>query len=164
MPKLTAARLRSVLHYDPKTGKFTWIARTARCIKIGDEAGSLNGEGYVQIQVDKVSWAGHRLAWFYMRGRIPRQVDHENLIRSDNKFSNLRPATGSQNTTNQAKRENTSSRFKGVTWNKRRGKWQAGIKVRGRSIHLGLFDDERPAHDAYVAAARKYFGNFARAA
>lgn len=162
--RLSVARLRSILSYDPETGVFRWKVRTAYCTVVGEVAGSTSGAGYAKIQIDGVTWQGHRLAWLYMRGRLPRQIDHENLVKSDNRFSNLRAATGSENTANQPKRKDTSSRFKGVTWNKNCGRWQASIKVRGRNLYLGLFDEERPAHNAYVAAARQHFGEFARAA
>ena len=58
---------------------------------------------------------------------------------------------------------NTSGR-KGVCWNKGSGKWQAGIKVRGKSLHLGLFDDIDAAAAAYQQAAAHHFGQFARPA
>ena len=53
---------------------------------------------------------------------------------------------------------------KGVCWNKGSGKWQAGIKVRGKSLHLGLFDDIDAAAAAYQQAAAHHFGQFARPA
>lgn len=52
----------------------------------------------------------------------------------------------------------TSSRYKGVMWDESRGKWAARISVEGRTRHLGRFNDEIAAAEAYDEAARKYFG------
>jgi hypothetical protein len=55
-----------------------------------------------------------------------------------------------------------TSRFKGVCWDKRRGRWIALIKLDGVSRHLGRFDDELAAAEAYDDAARELFGEHAR--
>jgi hypothetical protein len=59
------------------------------------------------------------------------------------------------------RRDEKSSRYKGVSWHKRSGKWQAGIRVNGRTIFLGCFADELAAARAYNRAALKYFRDFA---
>lgn len=90
-------------------------------------------------------------------------VDHINGNGLDNRRSNLRLCTNSQN---QANRHHlpvhTSSRFRGVFWEKKSCKWKAGIKANGKSTHLGFFDSEIGAALAYDAAAREAFGKFAR--
>jgi len=90
-------------------------------------------------------------------------LDHKNGNGLDNRRSNLRPASGSQNAQNQQKWSRpTSSRFKGVHWNKRDKKWIARIGVEKRRINLGSFHDEEDAARAYDAAAKQYFGEYAR--
>jgi len=97
------------------------------------------------------------------------QVDHANRNGLDNQRANLRPATPSQNAANSAKRRgNSTSKFKGVHWCKpgplgKRGKWLALILVNGKRHYLGRFTTEEAAHDAYVTAAQKHFGQYARA-
>lgn len=59
-------------------------------------------------------------------------------------------------------RTNKSSAFKGVTWEKRRGKWKAQIKVNYKNIFLGEFVSEAAAYEAYCQAAGIHFGEFAR--
>ncbi|SRR6266436_2675524 len=91
----------------------------------------------------------------------PKQVDHINHNLYDNTNENLRIATPSQNNINKNKRLGCSSKYKGVSWSQVLGKWKAGIKVRGKQIHLGYFDIEEDAAKVYNVAALKYFGEFA---
>jgi hypothetical protein len=89
-------------------------------------------------------------------------VDHENHNGLDNGRYNLRLASKSQNCYNRKKRSSKcTSRYKGVWFNKTIGKWMSAIKVDGRCIHLGYFDNEKDAAKAYDEAAKLYHGKFA---
>jgi hypothetical protein len=90
------------------------------------------------------------------------KVDHKDRDGLNNQRYNLRPSTNGQNNMNSSKRsDGNSSKYKGVCWHKRYGKFQAGIKLNGRSKYLGMFTDELQAALAYDAAAREHFGEFA---
>lgn len=163
---LTADRLREVLRYSPSTGEFHWrIMCSAR-----RPAGMLAGDkkidsGYILIGVDGFRYRAHRLAWLYMTGAWPTdQIDHEDTNRSNNRWDNLRTATNQLNQANARLSKNNTSGFKGVFWNHRLRKWQAKISVDGQQIHLGYHEDAAVLAAAYLAAAKKYFGDFARAA
>lgn len=163
--KALRARICELFDYNPNTGLF--IRKTTipngRALA-GSVAGTLNGHGYISIKIDLRFHAAHRLAWLYMTGRIPKhQVDHINGIRTDNRFSNLREATNSQNQANAKRPSHNTSGFKGVSFNKASGKWQANIRVNGRQIHLGSHKTPENAHRAYQEAARFHHGEFARA-
>jgi hypothetical protein len=83
------------------------------------------------------------------------QVDHVNGDRTDNRRSNLRICTGSQNKFNSNKHRDNTSGHKGVTWDKAREKWQAQIMIRGKQIYLGRFDSKIKAGERYARMATK---------
>lgn len=89
-------------------------------------------------------------------------VDHINGDGLDNRRSNLRLGTQSQNLANSRKRSGTTSSFKGVSFHRASGKWRAYIKQHRKQFHLGLFESESEAAEAYRAKAREIYGGFAR--
>ncbi len=90
-----------------------------------------------------------------------KSVDHINHNSLDNRKSNLRECTQSQNLANSRMQSNNSSGFKGVSWDKNRNKYHAKISVFDKTVNLGRFKEAAEAAQAYDIAARKYFGEFA---
>ena len=86
--------------------------------------------------------------------------DHINGNTLDNRKRNLRLATSAQNAWNRDKYKNNTTGYKGVTFDKGRGKWRAQIIVNGKHTHLGWFDDPRNAALAYDRGSRKFHGAF----
>lgn len=160
----TFERANELLGYDPYTGAFRWkVARPRRAA--GSVAGYVNPRNYVAIQIDGRPYPAHRVAWLLSYGAAPNGgLDHVNGIGADNKLANLRLATGSQNRANTKRARNNTSGFKGVCFHKRSGKWVARITLNNRLNYLGSFDQPEVAHVAYCEAARRIFGEFARAA
>jgi hypothetical protein len=164
---LSTKRLRALLTYNPRTGVFRWRVSRGR-VSVGAIANSRKSNGMIQIGIDGKRYAAHRLAWLYVHGRWPSNgLDHRNLDNSANRLKNLRQAAQSQNTANCRKKRSNSSGYKGVSLSKDKRRrtaprWQAQIKVRGRTIHLGRFTSKIVAAKAYRGAARKHFGEFAR--
>lgn len=87
--------------------------------------------------------------------------DHANGNGLDNRRSNLRKATASQQQYNRRLQSNSTSGYKGVSWHKNLGCWRTRIHVDRKEIHIGIFDDIKDAARAYNEAAIKYHGEFA---
>jgi HNH endonuclease len=148
------------LDYNPLTGIFTWRVKVNSRAKYGAVAGCWS-RGYWVIRVAGKLHGAHRLAWFFVYGKWPEQIDHINGIQSDNRIANLRLATTAQNAANMKRPKDNTTGFKGVSFKK--GKWRATIKHAGHQFQIGTFATPEEAHAAYVAASRRLFGEFARA-
>jgi hypothetical protein len=160
---LTAERLRELLSYDPLTGDFRWLVATSFRRDVGRIAGHINSRGGKVIRADRVLYQAHRLAFLYMTGKFPAlDVDHADGNPSNNRWENLREASMSENIANSRRPSHNRSGFKGVSWDKTT--WRARIGINGQDISLGSFKTPEEAHAAYIVAAVKYFGEFARAA
>lgn len=163
MRLIIASELRSILHYDPVTGIFRWAMDRSQTFRKGMVAGGVNPFGYRLIKIDGRSYMEHRLAWLWMTGSWPEhQIDHSNMVKSDNRWANLREATKSQNLANTRPRSNKTG-LRGVTVD-RYGKWISQIQFNKKKICIGLFDTPEEAHAAYVKKQKELFGEFARAA
>lgn len=91
---------------------------------------------------------------------ILTEVDHIDRTITNNKVSNLRWVKVSHNKHNRKKKQATSSKYKGVCWDKSKKKWQAGIKINGKLEFLGRFNNEEEAGRAYDKRAFEFYGNF----
>ena len=130
--------------YEWLTSLGSWSARE-----------TVDGRVYAQRAVGRTTEQMHRV----IAGHA--LVDHINGDGLDNRRSNLRPATVTQNNRNARRRKDNRSGFKGVT-RQASGLWRARITVDGLQIRLGTFDAPEDAARAYDAAAIHHFGEFAR--
>jgi hypothetical protein len=90
------------------------------------------------------------------------EADHQDGDELNNRRSNLRSATSSQQKMNRGKNRNGASPRKGVYWHKKAGKWMVSVGLEYRSIYIGLYDNLDEAIAARKDAERTYFGEFAR--
>ena len=148
--------LKRAVEYDPGSGVF-------RRKESGAVAGCKDSHGYIVFKIGKKMYKAHRLAFLYMTGQLPRgDVDHIDLDRANNRWSNLREATRRQNNVNIKGAKSSKSRFLGVSFAKSHKKWTARIRTKGGRKFLGYFDCEVAAAMAYHLAAKKEHGEFAR--
>jgi phosphotransferase system IIB component len=100
------------------------------------------------------------LAWFLTYNTWPTQdIDHINLIKTDNRLINLRLATKQENSANTNKRKKNKTGFKGIS--KHGNKWQARICINGERIYIGLYSTPKEAHDAYFAKLLQHYPDHA---
>lgn len=163
--------LKSVLDYDPATGLFRWKTERSNRpngSRIGTVAGSSASNGYWRIWLFGEERLGHRLAWLWMTGEWPPiDIDHENLVRNDNAWRNLRLANPSLNAANiRPKRSKGWPHLKGVNYQPRckSRPFRAQIEKDGKYFNLGYHSTPEAAKAAYDAKAIELFGEFARAA
>jgi len=89
------------------------------------------------------------------------QTDHINHNTLDNRKQNLRVCTRAENQHNTKLRKNTSSKYKGVSWDKIHRKWKAQIQINEKRISIGYFKSEMQTAKAYNKRAKELFGEFA---
>ena len=124
-------------------------------------AGSPNKRGYIRIGIAKKYYMAHRLIWLYHRGWLPEALDHKNGNPSDNRMSNLRPATQTQNRWNSRRRISTTTNIKGV-YRRPSGHYEAHICADYKRIHLGTFKAKKDAIRAVAQARKDLHREFAR--
>ena len=129
--------------------KYNWHIRSnikkyaSTCVKINNE------------------WKQKSMHRLIMKEPDGMQIDHIDRNKLNNQKCNLRIVTHSQNNMNKEGRKNSSSKFKGITWDKSRNKWQAQIVINKEYIYLGRFNNEINAAKAYNKAAIELFGEYA---
>ena len=165
--ELTAERARELLDYRPETGEFFWrVARpgTYAGASAGHWQKEKSGEVRLLIRIDWTAFLAHRVGWLIVHGQFPLgRLDHKDGDQTNNKILNLRPATHSQNMQNKKKAAHNKSGFKGVSWDPLNNKWVVRIRVPdGEYRNLGRFTDAEAGHQAYCAAAKTLYGEFAR--
>jgi len=162
MKTLTYERLHELLNYDPLTGVFTWKERINKDGKRnphnGKVAGSLHPSGYLYIRIDGKLYLAHRLAYFFVHGYMPEnEIDHKNQIKNDNEIKNLREASRICNMQNQKISTRNTSGITGVSWDKKRSKWEAQITKNNKQVNLGRFNNQLDAARARLAAEKEHF-------
>jgi hypothetical protein len=164
-PELTQDRLKELLHYDPETGHFTWLAAPKfGSVKAGSMAGSTGKNGYTYVGVGGAKYLAHRLAFLFMTGSTPDEdVDHVNRDRSDNRWINLRPATRSENMANTGPPGNNTSGHRGVHLRKDTGRWSAYGQCGPRRVYLGCFGSREEASEVVSKWRVENYGEFAAA-
>jgi hypothetical protein len=171
------AYLLECLVYEADTGRLIWAERpvehfqsgkryarerTARAWNqrlAGKDFGAVikynrSKTTYLRGRLDCASYLAHRLIWKMKTDEEPPEVDHRDGDGSNNRWTNLRNATHSNNMQNRP--DNGS---KGATRSGRN--WRSAIRVNGHRIHLGSYPTQAEAAQAYRDAADLHHGEFA---
>lgn len=161
---LSAELVRELFDCDPKSGALYWRARSNSRVKAGALAGHFQPRtGYICVTIKGQKYRAHRLIWLHVYGRWPDgELDHINNNRIDNRISNLRPATPSQNKWNLTRPSHNTSGQKGISWDKRSNKWLVCLQKHGIRKHIGLFSCMEDAVLARDAAVNKWHGEFGK--
>lgn len=120
-----------------------------------------SGKAYVKLYYKGRYYQYHNVVYCCTHGEIPSgfTVDHIDGDKLNNRIENLRLATPMQQTYN-TRSYGKTSKYKGVDFNKKSGKYFSRIMVDGESIWLGSYRNELDAAKAYEKAAIRYHGDF----
>lgn len=140
-------------------GKLYWNDDYAPRARKGQEVGSIDSSGYLQVGLDNKQVLVHRIIWMLFNDSYPEQIDHIDRNRLNNLIDNLRPATNMTNQHNASMRKDNSSGVIGV--HSRNCRWQARIQVNGKRIQLGTFNTIEEASKAYRQGKEQYHGTTA---
>jgi hypothetical protein len=158
---------KALFDYSPKDGLLTWKFESGN-IKKGFEVGTLDSTPksktkYRKVSVFNISYKVHRIIWLMQTGDWPEgDVDHIDGDGLNNKWDNLRDVTHSQNLMNAAVRSDSTSGYKGVSYDKARDRWYAYINIDGKRKMLGRHKTMQEAVTARQNAESELFGEFAR--
>lgn len=163
------ALLRQLLHYEPETGKLFWKPRDSAFFasqkscnnwnsqRSGKEAFAfIDDRGYCVSCILGRKFSAHRIIWKLVYGDDPRDIDHINGDRSDNRVSNLRSVSRLTNCRNKKLQSNNTHGHIGVYLEKEKGLWRAQIRISGVLKGLGRFKDFNDAVAARKAAEIEY--------
>ena len=158
---ITYKELIDILDYNPDSGIFTWkTTRSSRAIK-GSMAGTLTADGYISININRNIYRAHRLAWLYCFQEWPTNfLDHINGIKHDNSLNNLREVTKAENSYNIKGHKDSTTKVKGVYFNKLNNNYRAQIRYNGKTLSLGSFKTVEEASTAYINKAIELHGQF----
>ena len=162
--------IRENLRYDPETGFLWWIKDSeSKSGRRGlDKPVGTYNKGYLHFCLPtpkgkRRQLLVHRVAFFLYYDSWPEEfIDHINNVKTDNRIENLREATLQQNLRNQKSRAGSSSRYKGISFEKRRQKWKVELRYSGKIKYVGYYTSEEEAARAYDKAARELHGDYAR--
>lgn len=151
-------------YFEHKDGHLYWkkVMHPNKQYLVGKEVGSIHPTGYRHV-----TWMGkphkvHRLIFLLEHGYLPKEIDHINGDRLDNRLENLREATRSENQCNRGALASNTSGYPGVTWHKKSKAWAVRVMKNGKTRALGYFKDLELAGLVATEARSLYHGNYAK--
>jgi len=152
-------RFNEVLEY--RDGELYWKQTLSNVAKAGKPAGCKSSNTYGSITIDKKAYCLHKVVFCMHHGYMPKQVDHIDGNRKNNRIENLRPATNAENSLNRPAQKNSKSGIKNVSWNSQNQKWWVQVTKDKKKVVSEMFDDLELAELVAYEARCKYHGQFA---
>lgn len=150
--------LKRYLDYNPNTGDLIWINNTTCRDMIGQRAGSIfvskDSRRYWRTKLLGHNYFNHRLAFFYMTGEWPEQIDHKDDNGLNNRWNNLRDVDQSQNFANRGTLD-----MRGVDQVSPNG-YRAKVSYYSQQIYLGVFPTKEQAFEAYKNKLIELHGDY----
>ncbi len=155
---ITQQRLKELFRYD--CGNL-YRYKCLNHLHINKPCGSKHHSGYFHVGIDRKIYTLHRMIFLFHNGFLPKEIDHINGNKGDNRIANLRGCNRSENMTNSRVASNNTSGVKGVGWHKAAGKWQARVYINKVRQTLGMYDNLLDAACVIYSARNKHHGEFA---
>ena len=158
-------KAKEFLDYNSEDGVF--IRKSSRGGQPkGFVADNKHHSGYMYIHISingkGKNISSHRLAWYFVYGYLPNNIDHIDMNRSNNSIDNLRDCSASQNNMNRDNQSNNTTGVKGVYWHKRDKKWTVSININKKQKHLCSTKNFEYACHVRKEAEIKHYGDFMR--
>ena len=153
--------------FEYRDGQIYWKKRLTNSMHVGYRAGYPHPiYKYRTVTLNGLKYKEHRIIYVMHFGAIPLglQIDHINGIRDDNRIENLRLANDSQNHVNSKIRHNNTSGYRCIGWSKSHNKWRVKIQKDYKTHVIGAYDDITDAVNAYNAASKRMYGEYAKTA
>jgi hypothetical protein len=148
--------------FEYRDGALYWRVKPCRRDPIGMKAGWVDpSRGYSMINYLRKRYYGHRIIYLMHNGYLPKEVDHIDGDKTNNRIENLRTCTHSQNGQNKPAQSNNKSGVKNVVWSEPRKKWVVYLTVDGKNRNFGGFEDLELAALMASEVRDKYHGAFA---
>ncbi len=159
LPLPSYEKINKLFSYCEHTGKLTWKISYGGKAKKGAEAGYIRNGEYRFVGIDGLHYPAHRLIWLLVTKQQPSldtDIDHENGVKNDNRFQNLRLFSVSENTAHHPGRPEPKcyqvNKRNGITW------YQAIFTLNGKRYSHGNYKTPEEASKIGREARRKARG------
>jgi hypothetical protein len=145
--ELTQERLKELFNYNPDTGIFTRKCNKGKALKSNTVGNISNSTGYIYIKIDYKLYSAHSLVFLYMLGKFSDGIiDHIDMNKLNNRFSNLRECSVSQNGFNAKCRRDNKLGIKGLAYVRANNQYQARITMNKR-VYRKSYDVAKYGND-----------------
>lgn len=131
--------------FDYKDGNLYWKIKPSLAVNVGDKAGTLTSYGYIVVRHKNKKIMAHRVIFQMFHGYIPKEIDHINRIKTDNRIENMKEVNRSENNLNKNAQKNNKIGIKNVSWHKASKKWVVQFKGKYIGCYANLDDAKKVA-------------------